>query len=60
MKRTSEKRFGAVVVGSPSPDYLEDAKGNGAVNSGETDWNSASDLGLKVWVIRPKSNSSTT
>jgi hypothetical protein len=40
-----------------SPDYLEDANGNGAVNSGETDWNSATDLGLKVVITRPKNNS---
>jgi hypothetical protein len=38
-------------------DYLEDLNGNGSVNSGETDWQSASDLGLKVWITEPKSNS---
>ena len=38
-------------------DYLEDSNGNGAVDSGETDWQSASDLGLKVWITEPKSNS---
>jgi len=43
--------------GDGTPDYLEDSNGNGAVNSGETDWNSASDLGLKVLITRPKSNS---
>jgi len=39
------------------PDYLEDGNGNGAVNSGETDWNSASDFGLKVLITRPQSGS---
>ena len=39
------------------PDYLEDPNGNGAVDSGETDWQSASDLGLKVIITRPKNNS---
>jgi hypothetical protein len=41
--------------GDGVPDYLEDANGNGAVNSGETDWQSASDMGLKVLITRPKS-----
>jgi hypothetical protein len=36
------------------PDYLEDANGNGAVNSGETDWQSATDVGLRVIITRPK------
>ena len=38
------------------PDYLEDKNGNGAVNSGETDWQDyySIDLGLKVWITRPK------
>jgi hypothetical protein len=40
------------------PDYLEDANGNGLVDSGETDWQSASDLGLKVLITRPKNGSS--
>ncbi len=43
--------------GDGVPDYLEDANGNGAVNSGETDWQSATDLGLKVLITRPKNNS---
>ena len=42
-------------------DYFEDRNGNGAVDSGETDWRSetggASDLGLKVWITEPKNNS---
>jgi len=43
--------------GDGVPDYLEDANGNGRVDSGETDWQSASDLGLKVLITRPKNNS---
>jgi hypothetical protein len=43
--------------GDGIPDYIEDANGNGAVDSGETDWQSASDLGLKVLITRPKNNS---
>jgi hypothetical protein len=39
------------------PDYLEDANGNGIVDSGETDWQSASDPGLKVIITRPKNGS---
>ena len=39
------------------PDYLEDANGNGAVDSGETDWQSGTDLGLKVWITRPRNGS---
>jgi hypothetical protein len=36
------------------PDYLEDTTGNGSVNSGEGDWQSAGDAGLKVRITRPK------
>jgi hypothetical protein len=36
------------------PDYLEDANGNGSVDSGETDWQVAGDLGLKVLITEPK------
>ena len=46
--------------GDGLPDYLEDRNGNGTVDSGETDWQSgtgALDLGLKVWITEPKSNS---
>jgi hypothetical protein len=43
--------------GDGVPDYLEDANGNGSVNSGETDWQNANDLGLKVIITRPKNNS---
>jgi hypothetical protein len=43
--------------GDGIPDYLEDANGNGLVNSGETDWQSATDLGLRVFITRPESNS---
>jgi hypothetical protein len=38
-------------------DYLEDLNGNGVVNSGETDWKSAADLGLRVQITIPKNNS---
>jgi hypothetical protein len=38
------------------PDYLEDRNGNGSVDSGETDWRNAMDLGLKVWISEPKGN----
>jgi hypothetical protein len=39
------------------PDYLEDRDGNGTPDSRETDWQSASDLGLGVWITEPKNNS---
>lgn len=39
------------------PDYCEDQNGNGAVNSGEIDWEDPYDLGLKVLITRPRSNS---
>jgi hypothetical protein len=35
-------------------DFLEDTNGNGTVDSGETDWQSATDLGLRVLIIRPR------
>ena len=43
--------------GDGIPDYLEDANGNGKVDSGETSWTSATDLGLKVLITKPKNNS---
>jgi len=43
--------------GDGTPDYIEDSNGNGTLNSGETDWNSAFDLGLRVLITRPKNNS---
>jgi len=43
--------------GDGIPDYLEDANGNGTVDSGEIGWNIIGDLGLKVIITRPKSNS---
>jgi hypothetical protein len=43
--------------GDGVPDYVEDSNGDGLVNSRETDWLSASDLGLKVLITRPKSSS---
>ena len=39
------------------PDYLEDANGNGLVDSGEVGWNITGDLGLKVLIIRPRNGS---
>lgn len=41
--------------GDGVPDYLEDANGNGGVDSGETDWQSTTDLGLKVQITQPTS-----
>ena len=38
-------------------DYIEDTNGNGVVDSGETHWQSPTDLGLKVWITRPRNNS---
>jgi hypothetical protein len=43
--------------GDSIPNYLEDANGNGVVDSGETDWQNPSDLGLKVIITRPSRNS---
>lgn len=39
------------------PDYLEDANGNGLVDSAETDWQSSADPGLQIWITEPKQNS---
>jgi hypothetical protein len=38
-------------------DYLEDTDGDGSADTGETDWQDANDLGLKVWITQPKTNS---
>jgi hypothetical protein len=38
-------------------DYLEDANGNGTVDSGEINWQDPNDLGLNVIITRPKNNS---
>jgi hypothetical protein len=43
--------------GDGIPDYLEDANGNGAVDSGEIDWLVAGDLGLTVTITQPQPNS---
>jgi hypothetical protein len=40
--------------GRGQPDYLQDLNGDGKVESGETDWTSSSDLGLKVLITRPR------
>ncbi len=37
-------------------DFAEDRNGNGSVNSGETDWRSAIDWGLNVFITRPRSS----
>jgi hypothetical protein len=43
--------------GDGIPDWLSDSNGNGQVDSGEIGWNLVGDLGLKVLITRPKSNS---
>jgi len=43
--------------GDGTPDYLEDAIGNGLVNSGEIDWQAAGDMGLTVIITQPVNNS---
>jgi hypothetical protein len=43
--------------GDGTPDYIEDANGNGSVNSGETDPASSTDVGLKVLITRPRNGS---
>jgi hypothetical protein len=43
--------------GDGTSNYLEDRNGNGVVDSGETDINSATDLGLKVLITRPVNGS---
>ena len=39
------------------PDYLEDANGNGVVDSGELDWLVNGDMGLTVLITQPANNS---
>jgi hypothetical protein len=39
------------------PDYLEDANGNGLVDSGETNWQDPADLGFRVYITEPKGQS---
>ena len=43
--------------GDGTPDYQEDANGNGSVDSGETDWQSIYDTGLQVRITRPQDGS---
>lgn len=38
------------------PDTLEDLDGDGAVDSGETDWNNAQDAGLRVRITHPENH----
>jgi hypothetical protein len=40
-----------------TPDYHEDANGDGIWNSGETDWQQALDTRFRVLITEPKSNS---
>ena len=40
--------------GDGIPDYWEDTNGNGSVDPGETDWQSATDLGFRVFITRPR------
>jgi hypothetical protein len=39
------------------PDYLEDANGNGEVDTGETDWRDAADQGIDVLITQPADGS---
>jgi hypothetical protein len=43
--------------GDGIPDYLEDANGNGLVDSGEIGWNIPGDLGLSVIITQPRNGS---
>jgi subtilisin-like proprotein convertase family protein len=38
-------------------DYEEDSVGNGSVDNGETDWRNRNDLGLRVFITRPRRSS---
>ena len=39
------------------PDYIEDANGNGVVDSGEIGWNITGDVGLNVLITEPRNGS---
>lgn len=43
--------------GDGIPDYIEDANGNGLVDSGEIGWNIVGDLGLQVIISQPRNGS---
>jgi hypothetical protein len=43
--------------GDGIPDYIEDANGNGLVDSGEIGWNIVGDLGLQVIIAKPRNGS---
>lgn len=43
--------------GDGVPDFLQDTNGNGAVNSGEGNWNNPGDLGLWIRITEPKAAS---
>ena len=42
--------------GDGSADCIEDGDGDGTVDVGETDWRSGGEPGLRVWIVRPRSN----
>jgi hypothetical protein len=44
--------------GDGIPDYIEDANGNGSVDSGEIGWNLTNDLGLQVIISQPVNGTS--
>jgi hypothetical protein len=43
--------------GDGIPDYIEDANGNGVIDSGEISWNLSGDPGLRVFITRPRNGS---
>jgi hypothetical protein len=43
--------------GDGIPNYIEDFDGDDVVDSGETDWRDPDDMGLRVWITRPKGSS---
>jgi hypothetical protein len=43
--------------GDGVPDYIEDANGNGLVDSGEINWTNPGDLGLNVIITQPRNGS---
>jgi hypothetical protein len=43
--------------GDGIPDYLQDANGNGLVDSGEIGWNITGDVGLNILITKPRNSS---
>jgi hypothetical protein len=43
--------------GLPDSSEDRDGDGQGLTDSGESDWQSAVDLGLRVWLLRPSGHS---